>query len=276
MTAIVGLDLFREHFVNYQHNYIMIGGTACTLAMDQFGFEFRATKDMDVVLTLEALDENFTKALWEFIKAGKYKTYQQSNNKDVFYRFHSLHDDNYPFMIELFARNPGIDLAAGSHLTPITWEKVNDEEAKSLSAILMDDDYYQFIHDGRVVVNEIPTINASHLIPLKGLAWIENVKRKNNGQAVDSKIIRKHRNDLIRLSQLLSPDMSIKLNGRISADVNEFLTVLASEDVNPKNLDVTRSLEDIVSDLRRIYLEPLTHENDEASEHEPNQKRFGM
>lgn len=276
MTAIVGLDLFREHFVNYQHNYIMIGGTACTLAMDQFGFEFRATKDMDVVLTLEALDENFTKALWEFIKAGKYKTYQQSNNKDVFYRFHSPHDDNYPFMIELFARNPGIDLAAGSHLTPITWEKVNDEEAKSLSAILMDDDYYQFIHDGRVVVNEIPTINASHLIPLKGLAWIENVKRKNNGQAVDSKIIRKHRNDLIRLSQLLSPDMSIKLNGRISADVNEFLTVLASEDVNPKNLDVTRSLEDIVSDLRRIYLEPLTHENDEASEHEPNQKRFGM
>lgn len=276
MTAIVGLDLFREHFVNYQHNYIMIGGTACTLAMDQFGFEFRATKDMDVVLTLEALDENFTKALWEFIKAGKYQTYQQSNNKDVFYRFHSPHDDNYPFMIELFARNPGIDLAAGSHLTPITWEKVNDEEAKSLSAILMDDDYYQFIHDGRVVVNEIPTINASHLIPLKGLAWIENVKRKNNGQAVDSKIIRKHRNDLIRLSQLLSPDMSIKLNGRISADVNEFLTVLASEDVNPKNLDVTRSLEDIVSDLRRIYLEPPTHENDEASEHEPNQKRFGM
>jgi hypothetical protein len=264
MTAIVGLDLFRKHFGNYQHNYIMIGGTACALAMDQFGFEFRVTKDMDVVLTLEAIDESFTKALWEFIKAGQYKTYQQSNDKDVFYRFHSPHNDNYPFMIELFARNPGMDLAAGSHLTPITWEKINDEEAKSLSAILMDDDYYQFIHDGRIVLNEISTINASHLIPLKGLAWIENVKRKNSGQTVDSKIIRKHRNDLIRLSQLLSPSLSIKLNGRIRADADEFLSVLSKEDIEPKQLGVSRSLKDIVSDLRKIYLEPLTSENDDV------------
>jgi len=55
-TAMVkGLDLFRSWFKDYAGQYILIGGTAASLAMEEAGLEFRATKDLDVVLNVEAL-----------------------------------------------------------------------------------------------------------------------------------------------------------------------------------------------------------------------------
>jgi len=53
-------------------------------------------------------------------------------------------------MIELFCRVPGgMALAAGSHLTPVPI----DEAVASLSAILLDDVYYEFVLRGRRVGN---------------------------------------------------------------------------------------------------------------------------
>ena len=50
-----GLDLFREHFAAVNDQYVLIGGTAATVAMGEVGLEFRATKDLDIVLHIEAL-----------------------------------------------------------------------------------------------------------------------------------------------------------------------------------------------------------------------------
>ena len=52
---VKGLDLFRSWFKDYAGQYILIGGTAASLAMEEAGLEFRATKDLDVVLNVEAL-----------------------------------------------------------------------------------------------------------------------------------------------------------------------------------------------------------------------------
>ena len=54
-----GLDLFRKHFDSYADQFILIGGTAATLAMEQAGLEFRATKDLDIVLHIEVLNPAF-------------------------------------------------------------------------------------------------------------------------------------------------------------------------------------------------------------------------
>ncbi len=53
---VEGLDRFGEHFAAYTDQYVLIGGAACTLAMDEAGQPFRATKDLDIVLCLESLD----------------------------------------------------------------------------------------------------------------------------------------------------------------------------------------------------------------------------
>jgi hypothetical protein len=70
---IRGLDLFREHFADYRKAFVLIGGVACHEWLATQGLEFRATKDMDMVLIVEALDAAFVKRFWEFIEAGNTK-----------------------------------------------------------------------------------------------------------------------------------------------------------------------------------------------------------
>jgi len=58
---VKGLDLFREHFRSYADRYVLIGGAACELALGEAGLDFRATKDLDIVLCLEAIDSKSIK-----------------------------------------------------------------------------------------------------------------------------------------------------------------------------------------------------------------------
>lgn len=70
---IKGMDKFRQHFGSFSDRYVLIGGAASDLIMTEAGAEFRATKDLDIVLCLEVFDKNFVEAFWAFIKAGGYK-----------------------------------------------------------------------------------------------------------------------------------------------------------------------------------------------------------
>jgi len=249
-----GLDLFQHHFADYMDHYVLIGGSACSLAFDAANVEFRATKDLDLVLTLEVLNDDFAKRLWQFVQEGQYSTYQRSKDKDAFYRFHSPADRRFPHMLELFARNPGFELADGSHLTPITWEQVDDADAKSLSAILMNDAYYKLIHDNKIVQNGVMTVGALHLVPLKARAWLDMIERRDSGIHVDDKELKKHRNDIIRLHGILDAQMRVELENSIKADMINVLNRLPGEDIEPKHLGSQRPLEAIMADLRSIYL----------------------
>ena len=51
---------------------MLIGGTACSILFDEVGENFRATKDLDVVLVVENISEEFGQAFWEFIKEANY------------------------------------------------------------------------------------------------------------------------------------------------------------------------------------------------------------
>ena len=73
-----GLDQFRQFFAAHADQYVLIGGTAATLAMEEAGLTFRATKDLDVVLHIEALDAGFGETFWRFIEAGRYEIRQAS------------------------------------------------------------------------------------------------------------------------------------------------------------------------------------------------------
>lgn len=57
---VEGPDRFRTHFADFTDHYVMIGGTACSNAMESVGIQFRSTKDLDIVLCIETLDVPFT------------------------------------------------------------------------------------------------------------------------------------------------------------------------------------------------------------------------
>ena len=68
-----GLEIFRERFAAYVDQYVLIGGTAATLTMEEAGLEFRATKDLDIVLHVEALTPAFGDVFWKFVEDGGYE-----------------------------------------------------------------------------------------------------------------------------------------------------------------------------------------------------------
>ena len=247
-----GLDVFREYFAGHAEQFVLIGGTAASLAMGEVGLEFRATKDLDIVLHIEALDSAFGEVFWKFVEEGHYEIRQASDpDKPVFYRFQKPADERYPVMLELFCRAPdGMKLAEGSHLTPIPI----DEAVASLSAILLDDAYYEFILAGRKVADGLPWVGEDRLIPLKASAWLDLNERHAKGERVDAKNIRKHANDVMRLSQLLAPEVRIPVAARIAEDLNRFLDGIAADrSIDPKSIKLNYTLTEIVERITLAY-----------------------
>lgn len=247
-----GLDVFREYFAGHADQFVLIGGTAATLALEQVGLEFRATKDLDIVLYIEALKPTFGEVFWRFIESGGYEIRQTSDTgKPVFYRFQKPADERFPFMLELFCRVPdGINLVEGSHLTPIPI----DDVVVSLSAILVDDAYYEFIFAGRKQVDGLPWVGEDRLIPLKASAWLDLSERRAKGEHIDTRSIRKHAHDVMRLSQLLTPDVRIKVAPRIAQDLSRFLDgIEADRTIDPKSLGINSSVAEMVERIAQAY-----------------------
>ena len=144
-----GLDTFREYFRGFENQYVLIGGVACDILFASNEGQFRATRDLDMVLIVEALTTEFGEKFWEFVEAGQYRNKATSAGKPQFYRFDKPENEAYPKMIELFARTD-FELKEMDGLTPIHI----DDEVSSLSAILLNEDYYNVLLVGREVVQE--------------------------------------------------------------------------------------------------------------------------
>jgi hypothetical protein len=222
---MIGVDVFREALGKHEGKFILIGGMAAALQADEVGLEFRPTKDFDVVLVLEALDKTFFDDFWAFVKAGGY-SYEKSNGEKQFYRFRKPTIAGYPAQIELFSRKPDlIDLPENAHLTPIP----AGEDASSLSAILLDENYYDCLLRGRIISNGIPVLGAGMMIPFKAKAYLDLDQRKNEGQPVKQKEIDKHRADVFSLQGMLTADTQIDIPNSVKGDLAHFLEMASTD-----------------------------------------------
>ena len=168
-----------------------------------------------------------------------------------FYRFQKPADDTYPAMLELVSRIPdALSIAEGSHLTPIP---IRDEVA-SLSAILLDEQYYTWIQQGRYEIDGLPLVGPAYLVALKARAWLDLRARKQAGESVDRSAIKKHKNDVFRLFQVLEPGIGVNPPSRIVDDMRSFLEQVAGEYVDLKALGLrTISVGDAIKQLGRLY-----------------------
>ena len=53
----------------FEDQYVIIGGKACDLIMENEELPFRATKDIDIVLIVESITVEFRKQFWKSFKA---------------------------------------------------------------------------------------------------------------------------------------------------------------------------------------------------------------
>ena len=56
---VIGFDRFREAFQDFAENYIVIGGSACDWLFTSRNAQFRATKDIDLVVVAERMSPAF-------------------------------------------------------------------------------------------------------------------------------------------------------------------------------------------------------------------------
>ena len=245
------MNKFREWFKGYEDQYVIIGGTACDIIFAEAGVPFRATRDMDLVLIIEALTPEFGVRFWDFIKTAGYEHLNKSTGNVQFYRFSKPKSKDYPTMIELFSKKPNnLLLPKEAILAPIPLE----EEISSLSAILLDDVYYAFLRSGTIVIDGITLLNEYHLIPFKAKAWLDLSRRKLLGESVDSKDIKKHRNDIFKLVSLLRADEIVSVPDDIKKDVSDFIDEMMNEDINLKALNIAGNKEALLARLREVYL----------------------
>tara|TARA_B100000780_G_scaffold278815_1_gene253807 strand:- start:680 stop:1444 length:765 start_codon:yes stop_codon:yes gene_type:complete len=250
--VIRGLEKFKERFAGLEEQYVLIGGTATYIVLDNAGFEPRATTDLDIVLCIEARGGGFGAAFWEFVKLGGYKNHQRSDEKPTFYRFSDPKDETFPVMLELLSRAPeSLEPPEGFRFAKISM----DDYVSSLSAILLDETYYNFLHEHKKLENGISIVNEKALIPLKALAWLNLTAAKKAGKDAKKKDINKHRSDIIRLHQLLIPEEKISTPTAIKKDIEKFLSALEeAENLNLKALGLGQySLENIVKTIRQAY-----------------------
>ena len=101
-----------------------------------------------------------------------------------------------------------------------------DDDISSLSAILLNDEYYEFLKQGRIVVDGVSVLKASYLIPFKAKAWID----------------------------LIDPSDKINVSKSVYDDIQEFVKCMLTENVDVKQLGlVERNKEQILEEIRGMY-----------------------
>ncbi|OFY42947.1 MAG: hypothetical protein A2X18_00435 [Bacteroidetes bacterium GWF2_40_14] len=197
---VIGLDKFREAFVGFTDNYIIIGGTACDIVLRDTAMRPRATNDIDMILVIEKMTPEFGKKFWEFIREGGYKNNQRKRGKDkepVYELFRFIEPKaGYPFQLELLSRYPEVlGVPAGFLLAPIPV----GEDLSSLSAIMMDEDLYDYTVRYSEINDGIRVATSYALICLKTKAYNNLFEDKLNGKPINEKDLKKHRSDVLKL-----------------------------------------------------------------------------
>ncbi len=246
----LGIETFGAWFKDYKDQYVVIGGMACDLLMEDVGLDFRFTKDVDIVLIVDALTEEFAHRFWGFIEEGGYTARKRATGKTEFYRFVEPQKAEFPSMIELFARpENAVDFEYKGHLVPIHL----GEEISSLSAILLNDEYYQFILNGRTVIDGVVILDAAYIIPLKMKAWLDLRKEKAEGNHVNDRDLRKHRQDVFRLFPVVNTSETIYVSEQIRSDITEFLEEMSVAEVDLTAIGVSVEKEIILAEYDKLY-----------------------
>lgn len=249
---VYGLNKFKEYFEGHISKYVLIGGTACDILMDELGVPFRATKDLDIVLIIEALDSSFGETFWKFVEDGGYQYRGKGIGEHQFYRFSEPKESSFPKMLELFSRRPdNIELHFGTGLTPIPI----DESIVSLSAILLDEDYYNLLMRERRVIDGYSLLSMEAIILFKIRAWLDLNRRKESGEQVDMKNVKKHKNDVFRLLAAVSPSVKVVIPDEIRNDVLQFVKGIKEDGPDLRSLGIKGTSADKMLEILESILE---------------------
>lgn len=193
--------------------------------------------------------EEFGEKFWNFVQDGKYRNKATNGEKPQFYRFDKPEDESFPKMLELFCRND-FELREMTGITPIHI----DDMVSSLSAILLNDDYYKVLLEGKVNVKGLSVLRPECLILFKAKAYLDLRQRKESGETVDSNDIKKHKKDILRIVTELMLENTANLPATVKSEIDTFIKLLEQEPFDENSLkNYGIENQEVVAVLRRVF-----------------------
>lgn len=239
---------FVEAFSNYHEAYTIIGGTACAIILDRANIRARATKDYDIVIRDEGRNEEFYNALIRYLCDGGYQMESREGTIKL-YRFITNKED-YPPMIELLSKKVDLTELWDGPIRTLSFGYEN-----SLSAIMLDGPYYDFLIDNTVVINNLPILNENGLLVLKAKAFYNLSLDKMEGRNSKNSDVRKHISDISRLLATYTDISRLGLNEEIRNDMSEFIFLLENDPMMiPESRDYQLTRIDVLSLLKGLLL----------------------
>jgi hypothetical protein len=255
-----GLDKFREAFADFTDNYVIIGGTACDITMTNTVMRPRATHDIDMIVIVENMTTAYAERFWQFIREAGYRPEKrkQEVGEPTKYEMYRFLDGKagYPEMIELLSRHPDIlGEPRGLIIEPIPI----GEEISSLSAIIMDDDYYHFTITHSRLTDGIRHADSAALIVLKARAYINLLIDKSEGKHVNTKDIKKHRSDVLKNvviledAEIVAPQSIVNCIKEFVSSIRENWATLADPLAKSIGQDID-FVDELLNQLNDIYI----------------------
>jgi hypothetical protein len=119
---------------------------------------------------------------------------------------------------------------------------------------LLDENYYALLKANLRDLAGLPLLHEAAVIPFKARAFLDLSRRKAAGEKVDGGDVKKHRNDVFRLLQLLPAERALDLPETIRADMRDFIEAVSGDDTfKPSTLDLKLTREDALARLSVAY-----------------------
>lgn len=248
---VVGLEKFKETFANFSDNFVIIGGTACDEVLSSTEMVPRATLDIDIVVIVENMTNDFAETFWNFIREGNYRPSKRKNQdgtpKYVLYSFNNG-KIGFPIKIELLARHHEV-FEKATHIEPLPI----DGEVSSLSSIILDEPYYMLTIGNSFISNGLRYASPIALMALKARAYLNLLTDRANGKEVNSKDINKHRNDVIKLAAITPESDQAEVSKDVLDTMNEFTSLMLSSLPSQSMQDALRRSDAVL----RTYIESI-------------------
>lgn len=113
------------------------------------------------------------------------------------------------------------------------------KKIRSLSAIVLDDDYYHLIQMNRVVIKEISVLSLEFIVILKIKAYLDLSELKKQGVDIKSSHIRKHRSDVLKIvREMMMIEVHSQLCDAVKSDVQCFIQMINDDIQSNVNLGI--------------------------------------
>lgn len=101
------------------------------------------------------------------------------------------------------------------------------------------------VSDGKIVTE--------HIIPFKMYAWLDLKDRKQNGEHVNERDLKKHKYDVFRLLQIIDRSITVDAPGLVKKNIVRFMKEIIVENIPFEQLGLPFEMDEALGLLRDLY-----------------------